>query len=137
VPRLSTGARFTTRRWSESEAREVLASLERSGQTMAAFAAEHGLDVQRLYYWRRRVAEGDGITFRELVVRPSQRVAPDAPFEIMLGSGVVVREEAARASASRSGSCPDAATSSPRRGRAARTARRTRGMATLRLACSA
>jgi hypothetical protein len=47
--------------------------------------------LQRLYYWHRRVAEGDGITFRELVVRPSQRVAPDAPFEIMLGSGVVVR----------------------------------------------
>jgi transposase-like protein len=91
VPRLSTGAPFNTRRWSESEAREVLASLERSGQTTAAFAAEHGLDVQLLSYWRRRVAEGDGITFRELLVRPSQRAAPDAPFEIMLGSGVVVR----------------------------------------------
>ena len=47
--------------------------------------------MQRLYYWRRRVAGGDPITFRELVVRPAQPLAQQAPFEIMLGSGLVVR----------------------------------------------
>ena len=91
MPRPTNGAHFTAARWTESEAREVLAVLERSGQTVAAFAAEHGLDMQRLYYWRRRVAGGDPIMFRELVVRPAQPFAQHAPFEIVLGSGLVVR----------------------------------------------
>jgi transposase-like protein len=91
MPRAPAGAPFTSRRWTEGEAREVLASLERSGETVAAFAAERGLDAQRLYYWRRRVAGGDPITFHELVVRPSSSALQGAPFEIVLGSSLVVR----------------------------------------------
>jgi transposase-like protein len=91
MPRPTPGVAFSASRWTESEAREVLATLKRSGQTVAAFAAEQGLDAQRLYYWRRRVAEGDPITFRELVVRPAQSSAQHAPFEIILGSGLIVR----------------------------------------------
>jgi hypothetical protein len=64
----------------ESEAREVLEALERSGETVAAFAAERGLDPQRIYYWRRRVAGGDPITFHELVVRPSPSAGQEVPF---------------------------------------------------------
>jgi hypothetical protein len=61
------------------------------------FAEEHGLDPQRFYAWRRRVAVGDGTTFRELVVRPSSPLiarptdGDGAPFEIVLASGIVVR----------------------------------------------
>jgi transposase-like protein len=51
-------------RWTTDEARQVVAALERSRKPVSVFAAEHGLDPQRLYYWRRRVAEGDGTTFR-------------------------------------------------------------------------
>ena len=73
----------------------MLAALERSGKPLRAFAEEHGLDPQRLYVWRRRVAEGDGTTFRELIVRPapanSAGDADGSPFEIVLASGVVVR----------------------------------------------
>jgi transposase-like protein len=86
---------FNRPRWSEEDARAVLAALERSGKPVRAFAEEHGLDPQRLYLWRRRVAEGDGTTFRELIVRPSSatsaRDVVESPFEIVLASGVVIR----------------------------------------------
>jgi transposase-like protein len=78
-------------RWTEEEARQVIAALERSGKPVAAFAAEHGLDPQRVYYWRRRVAGGDGTTFRELIVRPSQPQGETAAFEVALAGGDVVR----------------------------------------------
>lgn len=86
---------FTRRRWTADDARAVLAALDRSGKSVCAFAAEHGFDPQRLYAWRRRVADGDPITFREVTVRPPPRAetaeAPLAGFEIALASGVVIR----------------------------------------------
>jgi transposase-like protein len=86
---------FNRPRWTEHDARTALAALERSVKAVRAFAEEHGLDPQRLYAWRRRVAGGDRTTFRELVVRPSSSLAvtegTGAPFEIVLASGVVVR----------------------------------------------
>lgn len=81
-------------RWTEEDARAVLGALGRSGKPVRVFAEEHGLDPQRLYLWRRRlgaVAEGDTTTFRELIVRPPSRDAGGSAFEIVLGSGVVVR----------------------------------------------
>jgi hypothetical protein len=36
-------------RWSAGDARTVLAAVDRSGLSIAAFAAREGLDVQRLY----------------------------------------------------------------------------------------
>ena len=47
---------FNRPRWSERDARMALAALERSGKSVRVFAEEHGLDPQRLYAWRRRVA---------------------------------------------------------------------------------
>jgi transposase-like protein len=84
---------FDRPRWTEQDARAALAALEHSGKPVRMFAEEHGLDPQRLYAWRRRVAEGDRTTFRELVVRPSSPPTDGdgAPFEIVLASGTVVR----------------------------------------------
>jgi transposase-like protein len=86
---------FARARWTEDDARVVLAALDRSGQSVRAFAEEHGLDPQRLYAWRRRVAGGDRITFHEVTVRPERLAAAhDAPlgaFEIVLASGAVIR----------------------------------------------
>ncbi len=84
---------FNRPRWTELDARAALAALERSGKSVRQFAAEHGLDPQRLWSWRRRVAGGDRTTFQELIVRPSVAAAArgsDA-FEVVLGSGIVVR----------------------------------------------
>jgi hypothetical protein len=91
---MPTSSPFDRRRWTEQDARFVLDALERSGKQLREFAEEHGIDPQRLYVWRRRVASGDRTTFRELIVRPSAPSARDGaglPFEIVLASGVVVR----------------------------------------------
>jgi transposase-like protein len=79
---------FNRPRWTEEEAREALAALELSGRPVSVFAAEHGLDPQRLYAWRRRLARGEPTTFRELIVRSPPAAAF---FEVVLASGVVVR----------------------------------------------
>ena len=50
------GARIEDRRWTEENARRVLAEWEASGQTLAAFARATGLVPQRLSWWRRRLA---------------------------------------------------------------------------------
>jgi hypothetical protein len=94
MPKPADRSPFDCPRWTESQAREVIATLERSGKSVSAFAADHGLDPQRVYLWRRRVAGGDGTTFRELIVRPSATVSVadgSPPFELVLTSGTVVR----------------------------------------------
>jgi hypothetical protein len=81
---------FNRPRWSEDEAREALAALGRSGQSVSAFAAEHDLDPQRLYSWRRRLgARAERTTFQELAILPE--AAGAGSFEIVLASGTVVR----------------------------------------------
>ncbi|SRR5579883_42160 len=88
MPRPRGSSPFRLPRWNEHDARRVLEALERSGQPVSAFAAEHGLDPQRVYLWRRRLgASAERTTFREVVVRAdgSDR------FEIVLTSGMTVR----------------------------------------------
>lgn len=86
---------FDRPRWTERDAREVLAALRRSGKPVSVFAAEHGLDPQRVYLWRRRLGGAEPTTFQELIVRPAAgRAIADAAgtsFEIVLVSGDVVR----------------------------------------------
>jgi transposase-like protein len=79
---------FNRPRWTEADARAALAALEQSGRPVSVFAAEHGLDPQRLYAWRRRLAGGERTTFRELIVRSPSAAAI---FEVVLASGVLVR----------------------------------------------
>jgi transposase-like protein len=73
------------RRWTESDAREVLAELDASGLFVTQFAAREGIDPQRLYSWRRRLTEPTAQTFVEL------RSTDAAPLEIVLRSGRIVR----------------------------------------------
>ncbi len=62
---------------------------------VSVVAAEHGLDPQRVYLWRRRLGQPEPTTFQELIVRRSARGAvSDAAgtsFGIELASGDVVR----------------------------------------------
>jgi transposase-like protein len=44
-------------RWREREAREALAELSRSGKSIAEFARRRGISAQRIYYWKKRIAE--------------------------------------------------------------------------------
>jgi transposase-like protein len=81
-------------RWTREDAREVIAALERSGKSVSTFAADYGLDPQRVYLWRRRLGGAELTTFQEVVVRPApspQLASPGAPFEVALMSGHIVR----------------------------------------------
>src|SRR5580658_6270104 len=86
---------FHRPRWTEQDARDVLAALARSGKPVRVFATEHGLDPQRLYLWRRRLGGAERTTFQELMIPPLARQsvtdAESSPFEIVLASGVVIR----------------------------------------------
>ena len=46
----------TLARWTEADAVAALAALKQSGLSVALFAAREGLDAQRLYVWRRKLA---------------------------------------------------------------------------------
>ena len=74
------------RRWTADDARAALSALERSGLSIAAFAASEGLDVQRLRHWRKRLgAVATAPAFVELAVREPERV------EVGLRSGRTLR----------------------------------------------
>lgn len=83
------------RRWTAQDAEAMLAAAERSGLSLRAFAATHGMDVQRLYHWRRelrRDAAVEPVRFEELLVRRGGNEESAAGrVEIALRSGVVVR----------------------------------------------
>jgi hypothetical protein len=91
---------FNRPRWTERDAREVIAALDRSGKSVLEFATAHGLDPHRVYLWRRRLGgprpgKAGHTMFQELVVRPREAVArvdeQDSPFEVVLASGAVFR----------------------------------------------
>jgi len=81
----SVSQELIRRRWSESDAHEVLHALEASGLLVTDFAAREGIDPQRLYGWRRRLTRTRAPEFVEL------RSGPAARMEIELSSGRVVR----------------------------------------------
>jgi hypothetical protein len=95
MPSFPDRSPFNRPRWTERDARDVLAALRRSGKPVSAFAADHGLDPQRVYLWRRRLGGAEPTTFQELIVRPAaRRVVADTAdngFEIVLATGDLVR----------------------------------------------
>ena len=79
--------------WTASQAGAVLERIEHSGLSVKRFAEKHGLGVERLYRWKRRLAPGRRATgvgprFAEVTIRPS---APAGTIEIELSGGVFLR----------------------------------------------
>jgi transposase-like protein len=67
-------------RWTTPTARAVLAAQEKSGESVAGFAQRHGLEPQRLYWWRNRLSEWSaahdhGAPLLVPVVTPFSRVS--------------------------------------------------------------
>jgi hypothetical protein len=86
------------RRWTEKDARCVLADWRRSGLSIHAFALERGLHPQRLLRWRQRLpttipaAAVPAIRFREILDSPRPELKDSgAAFEIVLRGGRVLR----------------------------------------------
>ena len=46
-------------RWDEADARVALQAWRESGTSGERFAAEHGFNPQRLFWWRKRLEEGE------------------------------------------------------------------------------
>ena len=88
--------------WSPVEIRELLADLESSGLSVAAFARARGIPAQRIYWIRRRArmaASRDSDTpvvsreFSEIVVAERQS-HPSPPIELCLQTGISIRVSA-------------------------------------------
>jgi hypothetical protein len=46
---------MATKRWTEAEARGVIAGWKQSGKSARAFAEEQSIEVQRLYWWQKKL----------------------------------------------------------------------------------
>jgi transposase-like protein len=83
------------RRWTAGDAEAMLAAAERSDLSLRAFAATHGMDVQRLYHWRKELRRDpvvEPVRFEELLVRRGGREESAAGrIEIVFMSGIIVR----------------------------------------------
>lgn len=75
-------------RWTMSDGRTAVRALRASGATVAAFAREHGLHMERLRRWRKRV--GKDVTPAAAQLVPVDVITGGARFEVVVG-GVVVR----------------------------------------------
>ena len=60
-------------RWSAAQAGAVLERLDGSGLSVHRFALKHGVGVERLYRWRRRLGRSvEKPRFTELTIRPTE-----------------------------------------------------------------
>jgi hypothetical protein len=80
-------------RWTAANARAALSALARSGLSPYAFAQREGLDPQRLYRWRDRLAQATVSESPEFieVSPPVQEARPSERIELVLKSGCVLR----------------------------------------------
>jgi transposase-like protein len=90
MPRPRTSSYQTRRRWRSIDAAAALSALHDSGLSVAAFAAQEGLEAQRLYRWRRQLGAMVHATqptpaFVEIQPRQAE------PVEVILRSGRVLR----------------------------------------------
>jgi hypothetical protein len=59
--------------WGEQDARAALAELSESGESISKYALRRGISVQRIYYWKKRIAESAAPAF-VAVPLPAARV---------------------------------------------------------------
>jgi transposase-like protein len=80
------------RQWTERDAREALAELARTGESIAGFARRRGVSGERVRYWRRRLADGAPPAFVAVPVASASAGPPQ--IEIVAGSVTLrVRED--------------------------------------------
>jgi hypothetical protein len=83
-------------RWSSEDAETIFAALEKSRLSATNFADRHGFDVQRLYWWNRRLGRpamrrGRREAFKEVVIEAVRVEQEDARLEIVLPRGLALR----------------------------------------------
>ena len=88
--RLLPASYSTERRWTDNDARTVLAAQAASGLSVAAFAAREKIDPQRLYFWRRRLDGAPETTAPAAFIEVRSPVRREV-VEVELRSGHVIR----------------------------------------------
>ena len=76
-------------RWTQSEGEAAIAAWRSSGKSMSAFAAEHGLNDQRIGWWRKRLEGAEEAEESRLL---PVTIAPTRVFEtaaVRVQSGAV------------------------------------------------
>ena len=79
--------------WQPDDARRVLEDWARSGESMAEFAHRHGVNPQRIAWWRERLASKTSatVTLVPVTVRAAGASAPQgAALSLALSDGVRV-----------------------------------------------
>ena len=86
------------RRWTEAEARVVLATVSESGGSLIAFCRQHGLDAQRIHWWRARLRASRSrpraprfVPVRVIPSLPAVESAIDEPCELISPRGWRIR----------------------------------------------
>jgi transposase-like protein len=79
--------------WKPDDARRVLADWARSGESMAEFAHRHGINPERISWWRERLASKTSatVTLVPVTVRDAVTLAPKgAALSLVLADDVRV-----------------------------------------------
>ena len=72
--------------WSEQDARAALDELARSGVSVSKFAQARGVSVQRIFYWKKRLAETGSTSFVPVTLStPAVSPAKGSQIEIVAG----------------------------------------------------
>lgn len=87
---------LATKRWTADEARRVLSLWQASRKSARAFAREHGLDAQRISWWKKRLGVSASSDVRN--VEPAAALVPaivrgaddGARVRVRLPAGVVI-----------------------------------------------
>ena len=80
-------------RWRADDARVVVETWLRSGESVSDFARRHGLRGERISRWTSRIDKrGNGVSFHQVrVVGAQDRSLPDGKIEVLLADGRSVR----------------------------------------------
>lgn len=81
-----------SRAWKIADARATLKAQVASGLSVSAFADREGIDSDRLYRWRRVLAESKHVTpSPPAVIELRASARRGEPVEIVLASGITLR----------------------------------------------
>jgi hypothetical protein len=86
------------RHWNAKIARRMLEAFESSGMSREAFARSRGVNPQRLWWWRKRLAERPSPRPISFIPAAVSHVQEAAGITVRLPGGVAIEAKAAAAS---------------------------------------
>ena len=84
------------KQWKPEDARRVVGAWQESGKSMAGFAYRHGLNAERIAWWRDRIpaathSSAPSVTLVPVTVRATSPAPASSPaVSLMIGDGVRV-----------------------------------------------